>query len=117
MSAELLQKIIELVLAILGIVITTYVVPYYKSKLSADELSKLKEYITLGVRCAEMYFTTEQGKEKKAFVLEYTKTVLGNLVSSDVTDEQLDVLIEGIVNSVKYGYALEVNNGNNTTTK
>lgn len=102
MSLETLTKIIELVITLIGIIATTYVLPYIRAKYDATELDKLKEYITLGVRCAEMYFYTEQGKEKKEYVRNYVKGVLGTIVHMDITDEQLDTLIEGIVQDVKY---------------
>lgn len=107
MDVETLQKIIELVITLIGIILTTYVIPYLKSKYSAGELLKLKEYITLGVRCAEMYFDTTDGKAKKQYVTNYVKGILGTEVHLDITDEQLDVLIEGIVQDVKYAFSWE----------
>lgn len=109
MNLEVMTKIIELVITLLGIIISTYVIPYIKSKYDANELEKLKEYITMGVRCAEMYFDTTDGKAKKDYVKKYVKGIIGKLVKIDITDEQLDTLIEGIVQETKYGFAIDWN--------
>lgn len=103
MSLELIQKIIEVIIALVIVGITTYVVPFIRTKLSSDELATLKQYITFAVGCAEMYFTTEEGKKKKEYVTNYVKKILSSLSNIEVTDEQLDVMIEGIVYEVKYG--------------
>ena len=102
MNVETLTKIIELVVTLLGIIISTYVIPYVKSRYDESELKRLQEYIEFGVRCAEMYFDTTQGQKKKEFVLANVKAFIQKLTTVELTDAELDAFIEGIVNKVKY---------------
>ena len=55
--------------------------------MTKNELDKLTEYIEYGVRCAEMYFDTTDGKAKKQYVLNYVIGVLDNLVDVELTEE------------------------------
>ncbi len=105
MNMEMLTKILELAITLIGIIVTTYVIPYIKSKYTQNELDKLTEYIEYGVRCAEMYFDTTDGKAKKQYVLNYVMGVLDNLVDVELTEGELDTLIEGVVQSVKYSFS------------
>lgn len=105
MNLQTLSKMIELIFAILSIIVSTYVIPYVKSRYEENELIKLKEYIVLGIRCAEMYFDTTDGKAKKEYVMNYIKGIIGDIVHTDITDEQLDILVEGLVQQTKYGFS------------
>lgn len=106
MNLETFQKIVELVVTLIVLIVSTYVVPYIKSKSKQTDIDTLKELIACGVRCAEMYFDTKDGKAKKQYVLDYVKSLIGSVVKVEITDEQLDTIIEGVVQEVKYSYSL-----------
>ena len=66
-----ITPIIEIVITLLGTIITLMVVPWLKSKLDSNQWKNLNEYASVFVKCAEMIFKgTNLGKDKKKWVIE-----------------------------------------------
>lgn len=103
MSSEVFTQILLAVISIAGALVSAYLVPYLKSKFTSEQLDNLAYYITVAVRCAEQIYTPEQWQEKKQYVVDYAKNIVANHVKIDLSDDQLDAIIEGIVNEVKKG--------------
>lgn len=98
--------IINIVLAVFSVVaavVSFYVVPFLKSKIGAQQYEKLLYFIKLAVRSAEQLFDASDNEEKKKYVLNAVKNMLETSLNINLTDEQLDTLIEGIVHEVKKG--------------
>ena len=81
--------------------ITSVVIPYIKEKIGENKYDTIKRYIIYAVRCAEQVYTPEQWQEKKAYVMAYISRKAEEL-GINMTAEDLDILIEGIVNEVKH---------------
>lgn len=64
---ELIQALITLV----SVIITSFLVPYLKQKLSAEKRVKLLEYIRIGVAAAEQIYGSKAGQQKKDFVVDF----------------------------------------------
>jgi ABC-type antimicrobial peptide transport system permease subunit len=101
-KVELLTKVLLSVISICSALITAYVVPYVKSKISANEFDTLTTYISCAVRCAEQIYTKEEKTQKKDFVIEYARNILNEKLHLDISYEELDTLVEGIVNEIKH---------------
>lgn len=103
MTYEQLEILVKALGVLVGLIITFVIKPYIDSKVSATEQAKLENYIKVGVRCAEQIFLPEQWMAKKQYVYDYVKGIIGSLVKINLTDDELDTLIEGFVQEVKYG--------------
>jgi len=101
MNNDLFLEIVSSVLTIIVALITAYVIPWLKSKVNETQMQQIDKYIDLAVRCAEQIYTPEQWKEKKQFVLDYVTNVVNDKFSLSLTEEDIDLMIEGIVNKVK----------------
>ena len=105
MDKEIFLMVLEVVLTLAVAVITGVVVPYIRSKIETDKLSKLDYYVKLGIRSAEQIFDGDgKGEEKKKYVVNYITEIINRNLKIDITPEDLDTIIEGIVNNVKYPY-------------
>lgn len=102
MNGELLVKIVLALISICGALVTAYVIPFIKSKISSTELNKLFEYAKIAVRCAEQIYTVEQWKEKKEYVMNYVMNIMNEKLHIDLSYDQIDTIVEGIVNEVKH---------------
>ena len=81
------------IIALMGVLITVYLIPLLKSKLSQQELEKVKAYVNDAVRAAELLITgTKQGQAKKEWVINYLKEH-----GIKVDEEQISALIESAV--------------------
>jgi len=65
--------IIALITVIAGI-ITTYLIPWLKSKTTATQWTLLNTTVEIAVQAAEQLYKSGQGQEKKAYVVGYLKS-------------------------------------------
>lgn len=101
MTPEVFTKIMTAIFSILGILISTYLIPYIKSKMTAEDIDKFIAYAKIAVRCANQIFTPEQWEEKKQYVMDMVKVFMDDNLHIKLTDEQIHTIIEGLVNEVK----------------
>ena len=87
----------EGIITVLAILITMYVVPYIKSKIDAEKLSQIVDWVTYAVEAAEqIYKESGMGAIKNKYVKQFLE---GHGVDLDI--EQIDVLIESAVKKLK----------------
>lgn len=101
MTPELFTKLMTAVFSIIGILISAYLIPYIKTKMTAQDIEKLVEYAKIAVRCANQIFTPEQWKEKKGYVMQLVQNFMEENLHIKLTEQQIDTIIEGLVNEVK----------------
>lgn len=102
MDLEQTSLLIRALLTLLSALITVFVIPWLKNKINAQKLNAIIKYTEIAVRCAEQIFTSDEWREKKNYVLQYITTKAAK-VGIDMSVEDIDNLIEGIVNEVKRG--------------
>lgn len=100
MNKEVLDLIIKVLVAVLSVILTSYVIPFLKSK---SESTKYADLLILAKQCVEaanQIYTPEEWKEKKLYVY---KLVADYAVEHNVhiTAEEIDAIIEGFVIAVK----------------
>ena len=98
---SLVIKCVAVFIALVITAVSSYVMQFLKMKLTDDELEVLKGFIKVAVMCANQIFTPEEWKEKKEYVLAQVKDFINEKLKIKLTEEQIDLLIEGIVNEVK----------------
>lgn len=64
---ELLQALI----ALLAAIITTFLIPYIKKKLSTENVEELRKWVGIAVKAAEQIYGSKTGLEKKEYVLSF----------------------------------------------
>lgn len=100
MDEKIIEIIIKSVFAVASVLITGYLIPWIKSKMSNEKYNELLIFIRKCVEAAEKIYTVEEWKEKKTYVVEMAEDKLDSL-GIDITAEELNGLIEGIVYAVK----------------
>lgn len=63
----LFQAIITLV----SLLITSFLIPWLKQKLSAEKRAKLLDYVKIGVAAAEQIYGSKAGLKKKEYVVSF----------------------------------------------
>ena len=91
-----LTQIILAVITLIGGVLTGFVIPWIKNKLTDHQYEALKILVRTGVYAAEQLFTSEQWKEKKQYVVDL---LLENNFVVDTT--AVDALIEATVRDLR----------------
>lgn len=64
---ELIQALITLV----SVVITGFLIPLLKQRLSAEKRAKLLDYVRIGVAAAEQIYGSKMGQKKKEYVVAF----------------------------------------------
>lgn len=88
-----ITPILEAALTLLAVMITSIVVPYIKSKTTAQQQAEINAWVKIAVSAAEqIYAGSGRGAEKKAYVLDWLRAH-----GITVDESKLDALIESAV--------------------
>ena len=94
-----ITPIVEAVLLLIAAVFTAVVIPYIKSKTTAQQQTEINAWVKIAVSAAEQIFNgSGRGAEKKAYVLEWLKQR-----GITVDEAKLDAMIESAVYELKSG--------------
>ena len=91
-----LTQIILAVITLIGAVLTGFIIPWLKTKLDDRQYDVFATLVRVGVYAAEQLFTSEEWKEKKAYVV---NLLLENGYTVDAT--AVDALIEATVRELR----------------
>lgn len=97
-----ITPIIEAVIALAGVVVSCVLIPYIKSKTTAEQQKEINAWVKIAVSAAEqIYVGSGRGEEKKAYVINW-------LCEHGVTvdEAKLDALIEAAVYELTNGEGL-----------
>ena len=95
-----ITPIVEAVIALASAVITVFLIPYLKTKLTEAQRRRIKEYIDTAVMAAEKLFPSvdgeKLGEEKLQYVADYLKSKGIEFDVGDVYDD-IRIMIESAV--------------------
>lgn len=91
-----LTQILELVLTVISICISTFLLPLLRSKANEQKQKKINNWVKIAVTAAQQLFTHEQTAEKKEYVMNW-------LNQKDITFDtnKIDAMIEAAVYELK----------------
>ena len=88
-----ITPIIEAVAALIAALITAFLVPYIKSKTTAEQQKEINAWVKIAVAAAEQIYTgSGRGEEKKEYVINWLREH-----GITVDEAKLDALIEAAV--------------------
>lgn len=94
-----ITPIVEAVAAVLCAVVTCVLVPYIKSKTTAEQQKEINAWVKIAVSAAEQIYKGQgRGEEKKAYVLEWLRER-----GVTVDEARLDAMIEAAVYELSQG--------------
>jgi len=95
------MPIIEAVFALIAAVVTYALIPYIRSRTTAEQREQITAWVKIAVTAAEQIYTgTGMGQEKKAYVLQWLSER-----GITVQDREIDAMIESAVYALKEGVA------------
>lgn len=100
---DLTFNILKIVVSVVMALIAYYAIPYIKRRIESDKYKELLEMIDIAVQAAEQSIKGKgMGTLKKENVTTFIKSWLAQ-VGLNITDEQLDQLIEAAVFELNKG--------------
>ena len=101
-----LTPIFQAIIALLAALVTYKLIPWIKTKISAHDMETITFWVRFAVRCADQLFTPEEWEQKKKYVMSYVIDMAKKL-KIDLTEQDLNILIEAAVNSLHHGGVAE----------
>lgn len=102
-----ITPIIEAVIALAGVVVSCVLIPYIKSKTTAEQQKEINAWVKIAVSAAEqIYVGSGRGEEKKAYVIKWLREH-----GVTVDEAKLDALIEAAVYELTNGEGLIIVEG------
>jgi hypothetical protein len=102
MDTNIFMTIALAIISIAGALVSAFVIPWIKTNVSAKDLETIIFWVRFAVRCADQLFTPDQWAEKKKYVMAYIIEKAGE-IGINLTEEDIDVLIEACVNQIHHG--------------
>lgn len=91
---ELLQAII----ALLATLITTFIIPLIRKKLTAEKTEELRRWVSVAVKAAEQLYGSKTGQQKKEYVVAF---LMSKGIVFDV--DEVNTMIEAEVYKLTQG--------------
>lgn len=85
-------ELFQAIIALAATLITTFLIPYIKKKLSAEKREELKRWVGVAVKAAEQIFGSSKGLEKREYVVAF---LLSKGIVFDV--DEVNTMIESEV--------------------
>lgn len=96
-------KIIYLSIPIMGAIITGFIIPYLKTKITAEQMVEIARWVTKAVEAAEVLFNApKSGEEKREYVIDFIDKMF-NSKKEVITKDQIRVLLEASWREMKKG--------------
>ena len=100
---EVLFEILKAAVVLAAVILVRYAVPYLKMRVEESKYAWLVKWAEIAVRSVEQTITgSGDGAEKKAVVTKFLKEMLARK-NIDISDSQLDNLIEAAVFAMNQG--------------
>lgn len=99
-----MTEIIKAVITLVTLLITGLLIPYIRSKVDADKFSRLSEMVSIFVGAAEQLYNSNQGQEKKQYVLAKLAEA-GYKVDGAEIDAMIESTVLALHNALKGGAA------------
>ena len=99
-----ITHIFELAILLVFAVISAFVIPLIKQKVEQDKLNKILTYVEIAVTAADQLFNSDEGIQKKAYVLEYLESELakhGLTVNMETLDKMIEAQVLVLHNELK----------------
>lgn len=98
---ERLLNIIALCFPVIGGIITGFIIPYIKAKVSSQHLDEIIKWVAKAVRAAEILFDApKSGEEKRDFVIRFIDRTF-NTKKTVITEDQIRILLEAACQELK----------------
>lgn len=107
-----LTPLVEAVIAVLAMVISTYLIPWLKVRMSNEQLEKVYAIVDVGVYAAEKLYGAGHGDDKLAYVKEF---LAARGVELDTA--QLKVFVDSAIKRMEQSEKHEVVKGELLTTE
>lgn len=100
MNNEMIDLIVKVVTILVSVLITSFVIPWVKSKIDSTKYNDFLSIVEKFVESANQIYTPEEWRNKKEYVLKLVISYV-NKHGVNINMNEIDAIIEGFVIAVK----------------
>ena len=101
MNEQIFTQLVCGIIAILGALISAYLIPWLKAKVDTTKMADFISFVENVVRWANQTIPPEEWERKKEEVTQRVISYVERHSGLELTDDDIDAIIEAVVNSVK----------------
>lgn len=101
MTSDLFVQIVVVLIMFLGMVISSYLIPFMSSKTDSSEYAKLVDFAKKCVEWANQTIPVEEWQRKKTEVMALVIDFMKENLKITLSEEQISVIVEALVNEAK----------------
>jgi len=101
MNNEIFTQLMVGIITIMGALVSAYLIPWLKTKVEATQMADLISFVEKMVKWANQTIPAEEWERKKEEVTARVITYVNRHSGIELTDDDIDAIIEAVVNSVK----------------
>lgn len=98
--SEIIFEILKVVVMLAVLVLARYIIPWLKARIGSENLEMADKWVHAAVLMVQQVHNAKPGPERKAIVVEIIREMLIRK-NIDLSIEQLDMLIEAAVKTMK----------------
>lgn len=102
MDSKFFTEIVIGLIGIIGALVSTYLIPFLKAKVESTLMADLIGFVEKCVKWANQTIPEAEWQRKKEEVTALVEQYANEKLHIDLTDAQIDAIIEAIVYSVKH---------------
>lgn len=101
MNNQIFTQLVCGIITIIGALVSAYLIPWLKVKADTTKMADFIGFVENAVRWANQTIPAEEWERKKAEVTQRVVSYVERHSGLELTDDDIDAIIEAVVNSVK----------------
>ena len=101
MNNQIFTQLLCGIITIIGALVSAYLIPWLKVKADTTKMADFIGFVEKAVRWANQTIPAEEWERKKAEVTKRVVSYVERHSGLELTDDDIDAIIEAVVNSVK----------------
>lgn len=102
MNSQLFTQLVVGCILVVGAIVSAYIVPWLKVRIEGTAMADLVSFVEKCVKWANQTIPAEEWERKKQEVTKLVTEYVEKHTGLDLTDSQIDAIIEALVYSVKH---------------
>ena len=98
--SEMVMEILKVIVMLAVLLVTRYLIPWITAQIGAKQMDEIRAWVKDTVLMVQQVHEAKPGVERKAIVVDLIRKMLIKK-NIDISEEQLDTLIEAAVKAMK----------------
>ena len=98
--SEMMMEVLKVIVMLAVLLVTRYLIPWIKAQIGAKQMDEIRAWVKDAVLMAQQVHEAKPGEERKAIVVDLIRKMLIKK-NIDISEEQLNMLIEATVKAMK----------------